>query len=383
MKKHIIAVAVAAAFAAPVTMADTTLYGLANMSLDYIDAGTFDARATTMAPPNADIVVSANPRGGKNFNVASGSSRIGIKGSETITKDLSAIYQAEFGVDMADGSGSLTSRNQYAGLSSKSFGTVIAGRHDTPMKLAVAKYDLFGDQIGDNGNIVGRGIPNSAGFNLRTPNTVAYMTPNLSGFSAILAYVADHEVAVAPDNTLPSVSNGTYSQTPNDDRNKNDAFSASATYAYKKLFNVTAAYELHNAKFIADLGRGKEDAWMIGGGANLAGFTVNALYQQSKSFATANNKTDVWGLGAAYTFGKKHTVKGQYYNSDSQALADKRNMFAVGYDFAMSKQTTLYAAYAYGDNGQSVWGDGHGGATVVSSNTADANAFSVGMKYKF
>ncbi|MDD2893116.1 MAG: porin [Halothiobacillaceae bacterium] len=367
MKKHIIAVAVAAAFAAPVAMADTTLYGLANMSLDYIDAGQFNEGKKVVG-----TTTSYSPRGGTNFNVASGSSRIGVKGSEAITKDLSAIYQAEFGVDMADGSTALTNRNQYAGLSSKSFGTFIAGRHDTPMKLAISKYDLFGDQIGDNGNIAGQ-APTSAGFNLRTPNTVAYMTPNFAGFSAILAYVADHEQAL--------------SSAPNDDRNKNDAFSASATYDYKKMFNVTAAYELHNAKFIQDLGRGKEDAWMIGGGANIAGFTVNALYQQIKDFATANNKTDIWGLGAAYTFGKKHTVKGQYYNSDSQAYADKRNMFAVGYDFAISKQTTLFAAYAYGDNGQATWADGHGGKTAVgienNGDYSNTNAFSVGMKYKF
>jgi len=382
MKKHIIAVAVAAAFAAPVAMADTTLYGLANMSLDYIDAGQFDFKADktvrNVVDSNGNVTTTTtygpnhSPVGGTNFNVASGSSRIGVKGSESITKDLSAVYQAEFGVDMADGPTALSNRNQYVGLSSKSFGTFIAGRHDTPMKLAVSKYDLFGDQIGDNGNIAGM-APTSAGFNLRTANTVAYMTPNLAGFSAILAYVADHEQAL--------------SSAPNDDRNKNDAFSASATYAYKKLFNVTAAYELHNAKFITDLVRGKEDAWMIGGGATLAGFTVNALYQQIKDFATTNNKTDIWGVGAAYTFGKKHTVKGQYYNSDSQAYADKRNMFAVGYDFAISKQTTLYAAYAYGDNGQATWGDGHGGKTAVGIETngdaSNTNAFSVGMKYKF
>lgn len=367
MKKHIIAVAVAAAFAAPVAMADTTLYGLANMSLDWIDAGEFHANETRDA--KTGLITSAKPTGGKNFNVASGSSRIGVKGSETITKDLSAVYQAEFGVDMADGSTALTNRNQYAGLSSKTFGTFIAGRHDTPMKLAISKYDLFGDQIGDNGNIAGR-APASAGFNLRTPNTVAYLTPNFAGFSAILAYVADHDVAA------------TYSSAPNDDRNSNDAYSASVNYEFKKLFNVTAAYELHNAKFIQDLGRGKEDAWMVGAGVNLAGFTVNGLYQQIKDFATTNNKTNIWGVGAAYTLGKKHTIKGQYYNSESDLL-DGRNMFAVGYDYAMSKQTTLFAAYAYGDNGQATWGDGHGGATAVSSNTADTNAISVGMKYKF
>lgn len=378
MKKHIIAVAVAAAFAAPVAMADTTLYGLANLSLDYIDAGNFEETASSIT-------------GGKNFNVASGSSRIGIKGSEKISNDLSAIYQAEFGVDMVDGNG-LTARNQYAGLSSKSFGTIIAGRHDTPMKLATSKYDLFSDQIGDNGNIVGgtaMTYGTTAGFNLRTANTVAYMTPNLAGFSATLAYVADHQQNL-------SAYNGGLSTATNDDRNKNDAFSASAGYEYKKLFNVTAAYEVHYSKYnptntsITPGLRDKEDAWLLGAGVNLAGFKVNGLYQQIKSFEATNNKTNVYGLGAAYTFGKKHTVKGQWYQANSDLVKDangekaKRNLFAVGYDFAISKQTTLFAAYAYGDAGQVTWGDGHGGKTeVIADNNQDTNAFSVGMKYKF
>ncbi|MEW5838378.1 MAG: porin [Pseudomonadota bacterium] len=366
MKKHIIAVAVASAFAAPAVMADTTLYGLANLSLDYIDAGTFNDGAKTTAG-----VTTYSPKGGSNFNVASGSSRIGIKGSESISKDLSAVYQAEFGVDMADGSTALTNRNQYLGLSSKSFGTAVAGRHDTPMKLAVAKYDLFGDQIGDNGNIMGGAYygKTTAGFNLRPGNVVAYMTPDLSGFNATIAYVADHEMGL--------------SSTANDDRNKNDAFSASAGYAYKKLFTVTAAYEIHNAKFIQDTGRGKEDAWMIGGGLNIAGFTINGLYQQIKTFDKTNNEINVGGLGVAYTFNKKHTLKGQYYNADVQGVSDNYDLFAVGYDFGMSKQTTLFAAYTYGTNGQVTWMDGHGGKTAVGANNPDTNAFSVGMKYKF
>ncbi len=349
MKKHIIAVAVAAAFAAPVAMADTTLYGLANMSLDYIGVES-DAK---------------NPSD-SNFNVQSGSSRIGVKGSEKISSDLSAVYQAEFGVNMSEGSTALTSRNQYVGLSSKSVGTFIAGRHDTPLKSAVAKYDLFGDQVGDNGNVAGAKYGTSAGFNLRTPNTIAYITPNLAGFNATLAYVAEHDQVAVTDGY---------------DNNSNDAFSVSAGYAFKELFNVTAAYELHNQKE-AKLGRGKEDAWMLGAGVNVAGFKVNGLYQQMKSFDETNNKTNVFGLGAAYTFGKKHTVKGQWYQADSDSLADKRNMFALGYDFAMGKQTTLFAAYAYGDNGQATWKDGHNGATPIHG-TQDSNAFSVGMKYKF
>jgi len=364
MKKHIIAVAVAAAFAAPVAMADTTLYGLATLSLDYIDVG--DGQ-TYKRNANGTFTNDKLVAGSSNFNVQSGSSRIGIKGSEKISKDLSAIYQAEFSVDMVEGSTALGSRNQYVGLSSKSFGTFIAGRHDTPMKSAFSKYDLFGDQIGDNGNFSGHKYGTSAGFNLRTPNTIAYLTPNLAGFNATLAYVADHD-RVDTDAGY--------------DINNNQAFSVSAGYAFKKLFNVTAAYENHQQKAPAVGTETSEDAWMIGAGLTMDGFKVNAVYMGIENFDDI--KTDIWGLGAGYTFGKKHTIKGQYYNAEYDGYADGKNMFALGYDFKMSKQTTLFAAYAYGDNGQSTWGDGHGGKTPISTmSDQDSNAFSVGMKYKF
>lgn len=377
MKKHIIAVAVATAFAAPAVMADTTLYGLANISLDYIDVG--DGVGLKRSTTQSNVFVPAgNVAGSGNFNVQSGSSRIGIKGSEKISNDLSAIYQAEFAVNMTDGSGNgtggnaaLTSRNQYVGLSSKSMGTFIAGRHDTPMKMAIAKYDLFTDQIGDNGNIAGAKYGTSAGFNLRTPNTIAYMTPNLAGFNATLAYVADHDQVDA---------------TPNYDINDNQAFSVSAGYAYQKLFNITVAYEQHDQKKPSvSTVSSSEDSFMVGAGLTMAGFTVNGLYNQIQNFD--NVKVNIWGLGAAYEFGKKHTVKGQFYQADYDQYPDKRNMFAIGYDFAMSKQTTLFAAYAYGDNAQSTWGDGHQGATPIGGATGvsdqNSNAFSVGMKYKF
>jgi predicted porin len=250
-------------------------------------------------------------------------------------------------------------------------GTFIAGRHDTPMKMAVAQYDLFTDQIGDNGNVAGATYGHSAGFNLRTPNTVAYLTPNLAGFSAILAYVADHDQV---------------NQTANYDINANQAFSVSAGYDYKKLFNITAAWENHQQK-TPSLGtvNTSEKAAMVGAGVNIADFTVNGLYQQITNFD--NVKVNVWGLGAAYTFGKKNTIKGQFYNADYNQYPSSRNMFALGYDFAMSKQTTLYAAYAYGDNAQATWGEGHQGATPIGGSTGmsdqNSNAVSVGMKYKF
>lgn len=351
MKKHLIAVAVAAAVAAPAAMADTTLYGIAHVSVDYVNAGDYALDAN-------DALVA---REDGNINVQSASSRLGVKGVEKLSEGLSAIYQMEFGVDMSDSAtNTISARNQFVGLTG-GFGTLVAGRHDTPMKLAIAKYDLFGDQIGDNGN--------GTLYNFRAPNVVAYMLPsNLGGFNGSLAYVADH--------------NGDFKNGDNDDNNENQAYNVQLGYAHK-MFTIDGVYQGWDD---AVSGETYND-FMVGAGVKLAGFTLNGLYQKPDEDLGAD--ADIYGVGAAYTFGK-NTVKGQYYTASIDAAGvDDPSMFAIGYDYKMSKQTTLYAAYAMGKDGFSVVGDGHGGKTPVGFTDAtateieDMTAFSVGVKHSF
>jgi predicted porin len=336
MKKHLIAVAVAAAVAAPAAMADTTLYGLAHVSVDYIDN---------------DALADAN------VNVQSASSRLGVKGTEKLSNGLSALYQMEFGVDMSDSSSStFSARNQFVGLTG-GFGTLVAGRHDTPMKLAISKYDLFGDQIGDNGN--------ATLYNFRAPNVVAYMLPsNLGGFNGSVAYVADH--------------NGDFKNGDNSDNNDNQAYNVQLGYKHK-IFTIDGVYQSW------DSANETYTDWMIGAGVKFGGLKVNALYQKPDKDAVGD--LDIYGLGAAYTFGN-NTVKGQYYTASTDG--DDATMWALGYDYKMSKQTTVYAAYGQGKDGFNVVGDGHGGKTGVSKvggidtyNGADVSAFSVGVKHSF
>lgn len=341
MKKHLIAVAVAAAVAAPAAMADTTLYGLAHVSVDYIDN---------------DALADAN------VNVQSGSSRLGVKGTEKLSNGLSAIYQMEFGVDMTDAADTgkqFTARNQFVGLTG-GFGTLVAGRHDTPMKLAIAKYDLFGDQIGDNSN--------ATLYNFRAPNVVAYMLPsNLGGFNGSVAYVADH--------------NGNFKNGDNSDNNDNQAYNVQLGYEHK-IFTIDGVYQSWDDSTTNET----YTDWMIGAGVKFGGLKVNALYQKPDSDIL---DADLYGLGAAYTFGN-NTIKGQYYTANVDGLSDDPTMWALGYDYKMSKQTTVYAAYGQGKDGFNVVGYGHGGKTGVSKvggidtyNGADVSAFSVGVKHKF
>ncbi len=364
MKKNIIALAVAAAVAAPAAaIADTTLYGKIHASYDFWGGDTLN---------NQD------------YSLASNSSRIGIKGKEAISDNLSLIYQWETGVDFGgngDGIGSKV-RNTFVGFTG-GWGTAIAGRHDTPMKKVSRKYDLFGDTVGDSRAILrGRGANaaiggDTAGFDERINNVVAYMTPNMGGFDATLAYISNWS---GDDATGTNRINNEY-----------DAYSARAGYEIGG-FMIDAAYEVHNA---ADTGvagmTDEESAYRVGAGYKFGGFKLVGLYQSISDLGFVDGAdVDMWGAGAAYSFGKS-AIKGQYYQAgEVDGTTDTgADLWAVGYDYKLSKQTNVYAAYgtmsneAAGGDYLLAAGTGHGENAGMTADGEDTNAFSVGVVHKF
>src|SRR5690606_16793924 len=99
---------------------------------------------------------------------------------------LSASYGIEFGVDLADLSGSdkIRSRNQYVGLKGD-FGAVTIGRNDTMIKQTQGKLDQFNDYEADLKGIW-------KGEN-RLSDTITYVSPAFGDFTVGLTYVAEDE----------------------------------------------------------------------------------------------------------------------------------------------------------------------------------------------
>jgi hypothetical protein len=83
MNKKLIAAAIAAAIAAPTAALanDVTIYGVAHLSIDYLDTDALSSDG---------------------FDVASRASRLGFKGTEDLANGLKAIWKMEFQVDMGD-----------------------------------------------------------------------------------------------------------------------------------------------------------------------------------------------------------------------------------------------------------------------------------------
>ena len=365
MKKNIIAMAVAAAVAAPAAaMADTTLYGKIHVSYDFWGGDTVS---------NSD------------YSLASNSSRIGIKGKEEISDNLALIYQWENGLDWGGEAGAGIggeTRNTFVGFTGN-WGTAVAGRHDTPFKSLGRKYDLFKDTVGD-ARAITRRTGGATGFDERLDNVVAYVTPDLGGFHAMAAYVSNWSGDQA------SVGTTTIGGTPVGNINNGfDAYSITAGYELAG-FTIDAGYEQHNADMTAAGVSDEESAYRVAAGYKMGGFKVVGLYQsiQDAGF-TPDDDVDAWGLGGAYSFGKS-TIKAQYYNAGE---VDNTNdtgadLWAIGYDYKLSKQTSIYAAYASMEaetNSAGFYeltaGTGHGERADFDGE--DSSSFSVGLVHKF
>jgi predicted porin len=355
MKKSLIALAIASAVSAPAFAATSNvdIYGVLNVDINRVDNDVTGEDSST--------------------NVSSNASRIGFKGSEDLGGGLKAIWQIESGFNADEVSGTLGSRNTFVGLSG-GWGTVLAGKHDTPMKLLGRKVDNFGDIMADDRNIIGAGADSGTSlFDLRTPNTIAYISPNFSGLTVIGAYVTDHGKGAGAATCDAGL-----------DCNKDDAYSVSADYA-NGPFMLGAAYEKHNVDTIS------RKMWRVVGGFKFGDAKLGALYEKgSAPTGSALEEADrkAWGLFANYAIGAI-TLKANYLKAGDYAdVADSgAKQYTVGADYALSKRSTAFAYYAKIKNDTAAAFD-LGRAQGVSDSTttvggADPSVFGIGMKHTF
>jgi predicted porin len=422
MNKNILAIAIAAAVAAPSAFAAATVYGQAHMGV---------ASQSGMAADTKSASMDANSDTENNFNVVSNSSRVGIKGSEDLGGGLKALYQMEMSVNMDNGAGGLggTLRDTFVGLGG-GFGTALIGRMDSPIKRVGRKYDLFGDQIGNARNLTGSGVFTTAdgayaasrtSSNLvgglvdgRHSNVIAYATPKMGGFDALIAYVP----GAAYDAEKNSAT-----------KKQGDAFSASLNFAagafdagfgYIRIAtkgvesgsytggvaDSTATFDHDSNPVTADIkvttlgtkgtaGTYAKDfeAFRLGGSYTFGAAKIVATYMNDNTAQLVGSKgtRDVFGLGGSYKVTSAGTVKAQYYVAgDMGRDMDKTgaSLINVGYDHAMSKNTTAYVNYALVDNNK----NGNYSANTASAGSGDNfaavagkdnSAFAVGIIHKF
>ncbi len=359
MKKSLIALAVAGAFAAPAFAATSNVdvYGKMHVSVSLFDetVESFDHDANPLTPAL---------RGTNDLQFSSNASRIGFKGSEDLGGGLNAIWQLESGVNLDEQNGTLASRNSFVGLNG-GFGTVLLGNHDTPLKLVGRAVDLFGDTMADSRNVMG------GGSDARAKNVLAYISPSFSGFSVAAAYTTD----LKGDGTqiklgTPAVAIDT------GDQADNGAYNLNATYTNGPIY-VGLGYGDGDYHENARLGAHIRAA----GGLTFGNAKVVAQYDMLE--AESGNDMDAWMVGGSYTMGAI-VLKANYMTKEYEISTAEPTQYTIGADYNLSKRSTIYALYAATEEGV-ILGSGAGSSdTIVSGDVGGDNAvLSVGVVHSF
>jgi len=315
MNKKLITLAVAAAMVAPLAAAaETTLYGRIDTALTLADDDTDDA-----------------------WDVATATTRIGVKGSEDLGNGLKAIFQAEWAFTSSEGgsydtvttefttgegedatdykinSHNFRNRLAYAGLSG-GFGTVAIGRQWTPYYGAVDKTDIF-----NNPSSVASANANYLGP-FRHGDMLSYVSPNFSGFQGKLAVIADRSTGLGDSDGI-------------------DAYNPSLHYENGPI-NVGASYIGYDDDV------GGQDQWGIAGAYNFGMFKVIAQYEDVDETEGTNDDDggDAWTLAGEAYFGN-NTVRALYGQVDADDNSGELDVWAIGFQHNFSKRTRVYAEY--------------------------------------
>lgn len=302
-------------------------------------------------------------------NLSNNSSRIGIRGSLELSEELEAFYQLEAGFDADHGKdGELASHNTFAGVRG-AFGALQVGYFDSPVKNIGGKVDLFGDRVGDNGNIIRYGFrfgPDNLSFDERQKNMIQYTTPTVSGLQAQLAYSTNVDSESAEDGT------------------DNHSYMAALHYTGIDGLYLGLGYQVYGEDVVE---YGKEPSIIrLGATYTLGNLKLTGLAQQASDITANGDDAAAYGLGAAYTLGKA-VLKGQFYLLDHDAQESDANMIALGVDYKLNKNFTTYVAYSRlsNDDNQKLrpYADGISDALGAGTAGEDTQAFGVGFIYNF
>jgi len=337
-KVILLTTAMASLAIAPFTAAngpiDGKLYGKINVAVVNSDSGSSDT-----------------------WKLNSNASRIGLKGSSQISEGLSVFYKTEFEVAADDGSNDIKKysidtltlnesgelvknkvdvkdtstfkqRNIFAGIKGQ-YGSLLAGKNDTPTKQAQKKIDLFNDSVGD--------IKKTFAGENRMSNIIAYTSPKYGNFSA--------SYAVMPSEAV--------------DGGLADSKSYSVNYKKAGLYVAVAAdSNVKDADILRIVSEYKLDAWKLG-----------FMYQDSDELVITEDyerieKKSGYFASVAYKC-DNITYKAQYGNNENDTANSDKTTLSLGADFKLAKNTKSFVFFT--DN----------------ESSSSTKTFGLGLEHKF
>jgi predicted porin len=294
--------------------------------------------------------------------VSSNSSRLGVRGTESLGGGLNAIFQIESNVQADAGGSTLASRETFVGLQG-SWGTVKLGNF-------LAPYDdihpIFGNvptlttSILSTATLWGQGQVSKVqgGFDARLNNSLRYDSPNISGFTG------SAQVSLGEGTAYPGSPNAY-------------VLSLGGFYTNGPL-QLGLAYELNSRVRFAS---GNDQALSVAGGYNFGLVRLGLIYQRLKyeQYAGTTSLTSLGnvsqnmygasatapiGPGTLYAFWGIANGSGSCNVAGIEGVAacrvggavngpnDKAQQYEISYTYPLSKRTLLYAGYVGLNNDQ-------------------------------
>ena len=364
MKKTLVALAVLGSFAGVASAATSvTLYGTVDAGYEGWSYGKdFSSMNNTFVQGSG-----AGPQTGLKTGTSEGNSKIGVKGQEDLGNGLAATFQLEGEINGDVGSSNLFNKESTVGLKG-AFGEVKVGRAKSQMELAlggvvpghrVADVDLysvvdsrhsnglfysydnagfsFGADVTTKGGALGNDSEGVDGSKLGWGVRAGY-AGNVGGNVTLLARAAYQRDGVVLSNNKQQYEAG-------------GLLAAVVPYSNNAL-TVGVAYA-----------QGRGDA------ADL----LSAKAGTNRIYA---DKARTWSGVIASTFGPNDSAYVKYQQRkgklDDGTVAYNGNVWAIGYEHALSKRTSVYADVAY--------------ATIKKPTVADkgtATGYSVGLSHSF
>ena len=353
MKKTLVALAVLGSFAGVASAATSvTLYGTVDAGYEGWSYGKdFSTRDNTFV------------QGG----TSEANSKIGVKGQEDLGNGLAATFQLEGDVNADVGSADLFNRESTVGLKG-AFGEVKVGKSKSQMELALG------------GVVPGRRVADVDLYSVaakRHSNGLFYSYDN-AGFS----FGAD-----------VTTKGGALGNDDEGEKGQKVGWGVRAGYAGNVGGNVTllarAAYQrdgvvLYNDKqqyeaggLLAAVVPYSNNALTVGVAyAQGRGDAADLLSAKAGTNRIYADKARTWSGVIASTFGPNDSAYVKYQQRkgklDNGTVAYNGNVWAIGYEHALSKRTSVYADVAY--------------ATIKKPTVADkgtATGYSVGLSHSF
>lgn len=333
MKKSLVALAVLAASGAVMAQSSVTLYGKADVGLRKVTGAATQmqenhaSRWGLMGTEDLGGGLKATFRFENRFNLDTGANNNGLPGTAKLAP-RTLMFRAQSNVGLAG-----------------SFGSVKFGRIYNPVEEINGGLDPW-----TNDGVAASQL--NGLFYTRQDNSIRYDSPSMSGFAAHAIWSAGEGGADLAAPALPG--------------EVNDGVGISVTYKAGPLY-VGVGYDKKANRFDSDFAA-------IGASYAFGDAKVGVYYDEANIVTVQNGpeaSDNVTGLFATYKLGSG-LIKAGYTSRERDTgpgtASTKNKRYGIGYQYNMSKRTSIYADYARNDFGNPVTRDTNGTQIGITHN---------------